>query len=110
MPRKMARASGATAAAIKTDAATPAPEQNRSLASRLCVEPSPHLLCQITATCEDIGHALRSRSGGLLADLVALVRVLPETVQIELARKKVAEAIGLAEYSGGAIILTASIG
>jgi site-specific DNA recombinase len=78
------------------------------VAARLCLEPSPHLLRQITPQCEKIAHALRSRSGGPLADLVAQVRVLPETVEIELSGEKVAEAIGLAEHSGEAIILTAS--
>jgi site-specific DNA recombinase len=69
------------------------------VAARLLAEPSPHLLRQITPPCEKIAHALRSRSGGPLADLVTRVRARPDVLDIELSAAKVAAALGAPQPS-----------
>jgi hypothetical protein len=78
MPRKMARAPGATAAAINTDAVTPAPEQTPS--------PAPAREKKI----DKVIALLRREDGATLAEMIEATGWLAHTTRAALTglRKK----------------------
>ena len=64
------------------------------LASRLSLDISPSLLRQMTGHCQSIAAELRSRTGGLLSDIISQVRALDGKLEVDINVNTIAALIG----------------